>query len=818
MYAEPQPQQQGYLPPRSFRAQHYRSGSLTMQAPSSPNDPSYLRDQYEHQKHEQHHLQQHHHQPQVHITQDPVIMGTHEITEGWAALHIKDLDQRLEKISSPADLTASRRPILDNAYDSPASNFTNSPMATPQLVYSSNQIDLLTPGSHRADNLSSSGGSVSSGDSPKTPRSDSSFDQEHRFPVGTPAHPSPPITYEPKTYEQQQQYQQHYQQFQQEPVHHKQQQAQQHEYQHESQNQYHQQEEVKHSVPQVHQYDGQHLHQPQQAQLDHIHDDGEGYFSSELQDQITELQSAQQYGSYEAGDRTSRASSVFEELSSRLRPDDVAFTCVDIPVPELSMRDIRTDLIKKFPFLVQPPEPYVKPRKPGAPPPALEPKVRVAGVEEQAARERSLVLNLEKEDVRSVIKAQIVLESRKGQFRKIGKAQEGAAIQPLPVMPSPWLLPIDVSTILAGGKRKNKKTFQLPDYQMNADCLACHGNCTETCTGCSGIQADSCFWCEGTGKRRGGKRCEECKGKNVYQCRDCDNAGTVACRDCEGAGTCLVGYVVEVKLRAVELPPIPVSLLRDDRSGEVPETVEAVRECAIEKVCKAAYKLCDDQTTDAVPVVPVMARCFWERSVIRTVSVVRPLNVKWKKGKMTGEDSIDEYTRRAYSNQSIPAELEDPSIAETRYFVVPSDPTATPYEMVSKSRANSRAGTPSQSRRMTPAHTPGQLSPRHSSNNLAGSFRSTSSAMQTALSSPGGYFTNADTVKQQNGLAPAFSYEQSNGSAKSLSKMRSSSMPKIFSRRKSSSGTSSPAAGAFSPVAPPLPRNASAQYLPGVGA
>ncbi|CAD6886476.1 unnamed protein product [Tilletia laevis] len=750
MNNEQQPQG---LPPRAVRAQHYRGSSMTMQIPGSPSDPSYLRDQYQH---------------------DPT-----------------------------------------EAYDSPSS-FTNSPMSTPQLVYSTNRLDLLSPALHRGDNLSS-GGSVSSDGSPKTPRSDASFDQERRFNVGPPSHPSPPITYVPKTFEQQQQYQQHYhpeQQFAQ-AQHIRQYPEQQQEQKLPHEHQYHQQEEVKHSVPQLHQYHEQHLHQPQQAQLDHIsHEETDGYFSSELQDQITELQSAQQMsGSYEAGDR---GSSVFEELSSRLQPADVAFTCVDIPVPELSMREIRSDLVKKFPFLVQPPEPVIKARKPGAPPPAMEPKLRSAGPEEQAARERSLILNLEKEDVRSVIKAQIVIESRKGQFRKIGKVQEGESVQPLPVMPSPWLLPIDVSTILAGGKRKNKKTFQLPDYQMNADCLACHGTCKEVCTGCSGIQADSCFWCDGTGKRRGGKTCNECKGKNVYQCNDCNNAGTVACHECEGAGQTQVGYVVEVKLKAVELPPIPVSLLQDERTGEVPETVEAVRECAVDKVCKAAYKLCDDQTTDSVPVVPVMARCFWERSVIRTVSVVRPLNVKWKKGKMTGEDSIDEYTRRAYSNQSIPTEMEDPSLAETRYFVVPSDPTATPYEMVSRSRANSRAGTPSQSRRMTPAHTPGHLSPRQSSNNLAGSFRGASSAMNSALSSPG-YLNNPD-LSTQSGLQPAFSYEQSNGSVKSLSKLRSSSMSKLFSRRKSSSGTTSPAVGTLSPVAPPLPRNASAQYLPGVAA
>jgi len=736
MYPSDHQQSQTYIAPRSVRAQHYCGNSFTMSAPGGPEDPSYLRTQYE--------------QPQVHITQDPIVMGTNEITEGWAALHIKDLDQRLENINKhqPTGLTASRKPILEHAYDSPRSNSTGSPLSTPQLTYSTPRLDLLSPGSQRNEgSFGSFSSSNGSNGSPKTPRSDSSLDQDRRLPGDSPAlHTAPqtPITYQPKTYEQQQQYEHHYiQQQQYVQAQHDQEMQQQH-HQKQSQLQYHhQQEEVKHSQPVVHTYDTK-VHSPHSATLDHARDDtGEGYFSSELQDQITELQSAVQTAGSGDWDNLDRCDSYYEELSARLQPEDVAFTCVDIPVPELSMREIRTDLIKKYPFLVQPPEPVVKPRKPGAPPPALEPRARQAGPEEQAARERSLVLNLEKEDVRSVIKAQIVLESRKGQFRKIGKALEGEPLQELPVMPSPWLLPIDVSTILAGGKRKIKKTFQLPDYQMNADCLSCHGSCKQTCTGCSGIQADSCFWCDGTGKRYGGKTCGECKGKNVYQCNLCHNEGTTACAECEGAGNTLVGYVVEVKLRAVELPPIPVSLLRDEQTDEVPETVEAVRECAVEKVCKAAYKLCEDQTTDSVPVVPVMARCFWERSVIRTVSVVRPFNVKFKKGKMTGEDNIDEYTRRAYGQQSIPAELEDPSVAETRYFVIPSDPTATPYELVSRSRGTSRAGTPSQSRRMTPAHTPNQLSPRPSHSNLSGSFRTASLAMQSALSSPG-YGNNPD--------------------------------------------------------------------------
>lgn len=111
----------------------------------------------------------------------------------------------------------------------------------------------------------------------------------------------------------------------------------------------------------------------------------------------------------------------------------------------------------------------MKPRKPNAPPPALEPRPRVAGPEEQRARERSLAVSLEKEERRSVIKAQVLLESRKAEWKKVAKATS-TDVQDLPVMPSPWLLPIDASAMVAEGKRKNKKVFELPDFRIVASC------------------------------------------------------------------------------------------------------------------------------------------------------------------------------------------------------------------------------------------------------------------------------------------------------------------------------------------------------------
>lgn len=63
-------------------------------------------------------------------------------------------------------------------------------------------------------------------------------------------------------------------------------------------------------------------------------------------------------------------------------------------------------------------------------------------------------MNLEREEERSVIKALVVLESRRGYFKKTGAAAEGSISEELPIVPSPWLLPLDSSSLLAEGKRK----------------------------------------------------------------------------------------------------------------------------------------------------------------------------------------------------------------------------------------------------------------------------------------------------------------------------------------------------------------------------
>lgn len=73
-----------------------------------------------------------------------------------------------------------------------------------------------------------------------------------------------------------------------------------------------------------------------------------------------------------------------------------------------------------------------------------------------------MILNVEKEERRSVIKALVVLENRKGYFKRTGLAPEGSVVSNLPVVPSPWMLDFDSAALLAEGKRKvSVRTFIL---------------------------------------------------------------------------------------------------------------------------------------------------------------------------------------------------------------------------------------------------------------------------------------------------------------------------------------------------------------------
>ncbi|PWN49993.1 hypothetical protein IE53DRAFT_362716 [Violaceomyces palustris] len=460
-----------------------------------------------------------------------------------------------------------------------------------------------------------------------------------------------------------------------------------------------------------------------------------------------------------------------EEIVPRLHQDDISFAEVDIPTPELSLREVRRQIVQQFPFLVNPPEPVAKLRKAGAPPPAMEPLPRVATEEEKLARERSLTVSLESENLKSVIKAQVVLERRKGFWKKISKAEVGQVAEQLPSMPSPWLLTMNTASLLAEGKASNKKTYELPDYRITTSCEKCQGCKKMVCGKCNGIQADECFWCDGSGVRKG-KTCDSCKGSHVYQCSGCENQGKVACDECEGEGKVVMGYMIEVKLKAVELPAIPAALLIDPATGRAPSSSPAMMKAAREKVLSTIDRMCASQSQRTSPVIPVMARCLWERSCVRVFSVVRPLNFKWKKSKSNDLDATPEGDKEnipssAQSSYFPYTDQVEPD-SELRYFSIPSAPDAVIKECSSKSRIGSRAASkyssPVGSRKVTPAASPSgiaSLSPKASianikaaigarEKNLRAGSSNTSSSSSSPTSSP------PPSVKAKKGIINLF--------------------------------------------------------------
>lgn len=136
-------------------------------------------------------------------------------------------------------------------------------------------------------------------------------------------------------------------------------------------------------------------------------------------------------------------------------------------------------MVIQFPDLISRPQPTHK-IKPNAPPPALIPRPTLISEEEKNARKESLSICVERQEERSIIKALVVLESRKVSFRKVGKAAEDALAEDLPVMPSPWLIYLDVSSLLMEGKRKvsceNKKSWFLE--RKTAHCESCRQRLT----------------------------------------------------------------------------------------------------------------------------------------------------------------------------------------------------------------------------------------------------------------------------------------------------------------------------------------------------
>ena len=404
------------------------------------------------------------------------------------------------------------------------------------------------------------------------------------------------------------------------------------------------------------------------------------------------------------------------EVLPSLTAADIRFTVENAQQEQPSLKQLRERIVKQYPQLVSAPEPVVKPRKAHEPPPAVDTAVRARFKQttqaEKDARELSLVLKVDEETELSVIRGIVVLESRQGRWEKV--ADPAASTSPdfaipeltdLPVLPSAWLLPIDTAKFSSQHKTKSKKTFELPDYRVIAPCWECHGETYISCYACAGVAADECFWCEGSGERRG-KPCEGCGGQRVHECRTCSNKGRLACTHCDLTGKVHATYVVDVKLRTIELPPIRVNSLVSPHIPGPPPRQEDIMECARAKMAASVSRLFEEQARKPVPAVPVLARCIWSKTVQRVVSVWRPYQIpKSIRRRMSSADKLGKamLPDEKAATPDIAEGLGTDRDGELRRFVVPCDPSAPVIELQHEARACAHSTSQGHSRRTSTA-------------------------------------------------------------------------------------------------------------------
>lgn len=289
--------------------------------------------------------------------------------------------------------------------------------------------------------------------------------------------------------------------------------------------------------------------------------------------------------------------------------------------------------------------------------------------EERQARREALQVKFCAKQRLSLIKAMIVMESRSASWKRIGplnasnktvyalseQQQHQNEISPglsgevgrLPPMPSPWSMEmrheqLDVAQI----KGKSKKTIELASLRTNAQCVKCEGSGLGACLTCKAEQADECFWCCGTGreKTRAQAWCRRCQGAGVLKCNTCQGSLKSQCSSCEGKGTGEYGFFVDVTVKRVEMPAVPISTLFpqfDPCSTAFEPSYDEVKAAATLALWDSITKLTEARTQAAVTkggkaksktMVPVMAACTWENSITHIVAVDVPQAAKFKKG------------------------------------------------------------------------------------------------------------------------------------------------------------------------------------------
>ncbi|SPO30919.1 related to conserved hypothetical Ustilaginaceae-specific protein [Ustilago trichophora] len=390
-----------------------------------------------------------------------------------------------------------------------------------------------------------------------------------------------------------------------------------------------------------------------------------------------------------------RSSPVYDVVESnkpftRLGPQDIAFSATTLPELRFTASDCVGIITARYPALCD--APLREFGEDGQPLPPT--KKQETSEEERQARRDALRVKFCAKQRLSLIKAMVVMESRSASWKRIGPfnventnvntaseqqlQQEASPRTPsevarLPPMPSPWSMEIrheqlDVAQI----KGKSKKTIELGSLRINARCVKCDGSGLGSCITCRAEKADECFWCSGTGreKTRAQAWCRRCQGAGVLKCNTCHGSLKSDCRSCEGTGTGEYGFFVDVTVKRVEMPAVPISTLFPNfnpASTAFEPSYDEVKTAATLALWDSITKLTEarSQATSmkggkgkSKEMVPVMAACVWENSISHVVAIDVPLAAKFKKGAVPA-------LRPEGLHRKIPT--------KRRFFTVPND-------------------------------------------------------------------------------------------------------------------------------------------------
>ncbi|KAJ9474510.1 Chaperone protein [Pseudozyma hubeiensis] len=348
---------------------------------------------------------------------------------------------------------------------------------------------------------------------------------------------------------------------------------------------------------------------------------------------------------------------------TRLGPQDIAFSASTLPERALSAADCVDIVVASHAAICN--APLRQFGEDGQPLPPT--KKQETSQEEWNARKEALQVKFCAKQRLSLIKAMVVMESRSASWKRIGplNAGKGSAhaspeqvnqassprssneVGTLPAMPSPWSMEMQHEQLdVAQIKGKSKRTIELASLRTNARCVKCDGSGFCACITCKAERADECFWCCGTGreKTRAQAWCRRCQGAGVLKCKTCSGSLKSDCRSCEGTGTGEYGFFVDVTVKRVEMPAVPLSTLfpqMESAASTFEPSYDEVKTAATLALWDSITKLTETRAQmvtanggkgKSKEMVPVMAACMWENSITHVVAVDIPLAARFKKG------------------------------------------------------------------------------------------------------------------------------------------------------------------------------------------